>query len=56
MQAGTTPDPGYQWESNKLTVRHHKREPTSPHFKSSKDRTIESSKTESPLQLLTLVC
>ena len=23
---GTTPDPGYQWESNKLTVRHHKRE------------------------------
>ena len=24
---GTTPDPGYQWESNKFTVRHHKREP-----------------------------
>ena len=23
----TTPDPGYQWESDKLTVRHHKREP-----------------------------
>ena len=22
-----TPDPGYQWESNKLTIRHHKREP-----------------------------
>ena len=21
----TTPDPGYQWESNKLTVRHHRR-------------------------------
>ena len=20
-------DPGYQWESDKLTVRHHKREP-----------------------------
>ena len=23
MQSGTTPDPGYQWESDKLTVRHH---------------------------------
>ena len=23
----TTPDPGYQWESDKLTVIHHKREP-----------------------------
>ena len=27
MQSSTTPDPGYQWESDKLTVRHHKREP-----------------------------
>ena len=26
VQSSTTPDPGYQWESNKLTVRHHKRE------------------------------
>ena len=26
IQSGTTPDPGYQWESNKLTVRHHKLE------------------------------
>ena len=26
IQSSTTPDPGYQWESNKLTVRHHKRE------------------------------
>ena len=26
IQSGTTPDPGYQWESNKLTARHHKRE------------------------------
>ena len=25
-QSSTTPDPGYQWESNKLTVRHHRRE------------------------------
>ena len=22
-----TPDPGYQWESNKLTIRHHNRKP-----------------------------
>ena len=27
IQSSTTPDPGYQWESYKLTVRHHKREP-----------------------------
>ena len=27
IQSSTTPDPGYQWESGKLTVRHHKREP-----------------------------
>ena len=27
IQSSTTPDPGYQWESNRLTVRHHKREP-----------------------------
>ena len=27
IQSSTTPDPGYQWESNKLTIRHHKREP-----------------------------
>ena len=26
IQSITTPDPGYQWGSNKLTVRHHKRE------------------------------
>ena len=26
IQSSTTPDPGYQWESNKLTVSHHKRE------------------------------
>ena len=24
IQSSTTPDPGYQWESNKLLVRHHK--------------------------------
>ena len=26
IQSSTTPDPGYQWESNKLTVRHHRRQ------------------------------
>ena len=26
IQSSTTPDPGYQWESNKLAVRHHRRE------------------------------
>ena len=26
IQSSTTPDPGYQWESNKLTVRHQRRE------------------------------
>ena len=24
IQSSTTPDPGYQWKSNKLTIRHHK--------------------------------
>ena len=27
-------DPGYQWESNKLTIRHHKREPRGQPFPS----------------------
>ena len=27
IQSSTTPDPGYQWESDKLLVRHHKRQP-----------------------------
>ena len=26
IQSSTTPGPGNQWESNKLTIRHHKRE------------------------------
>ena len=25
IQSSTTSDPVYQWESNKLTIRHHKR-------------------------------
>ena len=27
IQSSTTPDPGYQWESNKLTIRHHNTHP-----------------------------
>ena len=34
IQSSTTPDPGYQWESDKLTVRHHKREPRGQPFPS----------------------
>ena len=34
IQPGTTPDPGYQWKSNKLTIRHHKREPRGQPFPS----------------------
>ena len=34
MQSSTIPDPGYQRESNKLTVRHHKREPRGQPFPS----------------------
>ena len=35
----TTPDPGYQWESNKLTVRHHKRQPRGQPLPSSQNMT-----------------
>ena len=27
IQSSTTPDPGYQWESDNFTLRHYKREP-----------------------------
>ena len=27
IQLSITPGPGYQWESDNLTIRHHKREP-----------------------------
>ena len=27
IQSSTTPDPGYQWENDNFTIRHHKREP-----------------------------
>ena len=26
IQSSTTPDPGYQWESDNVTIIHHKRE------------------------------
>ena len=32
IQLSTTPDPGYQWKRNKLTIRHHKREPRGQSF------------------------
>ena len=34
IQSSTTPEPGYQWERNKLTIRHHKREPRGQPFRS----------------------
>ena len=34
IQSSTTSDPGYQWESNKLTIWHHKREPRGQPFSS----------------------
>ena len=34
IQSSTTLDPGYQWESDKLTVRHHKQEPRDQPFPS----------------------
>ena len=34
IHSSTTPDPGYQWESNKLTIRLHKREPRGQPFPS----------------------
>ena len=32
--SSTTPDPGYQWESDNITIRHHKREPRGQPFPS----------------------
>ena len=34
IQSSATPDPGYQWESNKLTITYHKREPRGQPFPS----------------------
>ena len=32
IQSSTTPDPGYQWESDNVTIRHYKREPRGQPF------------------------
>ena len=34
INPSTTPDPGYQWESDNFTIRHHKREPRGQPFPS----------------------
>ena len=34
IQSSTITDPEYQWESNKLIIRHHKREPRGQPFPS----------------------
>ena len=32
IQSSTTPDQGYQWESDNVTIRHHKQEPRGQPF------------------------
>ena len=32
IQSSTSSDPGYQWESDNVTIRHHKREPRGQPF------------------------
>ena len=34
IQSSITPDPGYQWESDNVTIRHYKREPRGKPFPS----------------------
>ena len=34
IQSSTPPDPGYQWESDNVTIRNHKREPRGQAFPS----------------------
>ena len=34
IQSSNLPDPGYQWESDNFTIRHHKREPRGQPFPS----------------------
>ena len=34
IQSSTTPDPGYQWESDNFTIRHHRWEPRGQLFPS----------------------
>ena len=40
IQSSTTPDPGYQWESDNVTTRHHKREPRGQPFPSRRPHDI----------------
>ena len=35
IQSSTTPDPGYQWENDNVTIRRHKREPRGQPFPAS---------------------
>ena len=34
IQSSTTPDPGYQWERDNVTIRHHKPQPRGQPFPS----------------------
>ena len=34
IHSSTTPDPGYRWESDNVTIRHHKRKPRGQPFPS----------------------
>ena len=40
IQSSITPDPGYQWESDDVTIRHHKREPRGQPFPSRRPQGI----------------
>ena len=44
MQSSTTPNPGYQWEHDKVTVIHHRREPRGHHIIHSGAVSIEKDK------------
>ena len=47
------PDPGYQWESDKLTVIRHKREPRGQPFPS---RLPQGTNKQTPLAALSVSC
>ena len=46
IQSCTAPDPGYQWESDKLSIRYHKREPRGQPFPSRWPQKQNKRKTE----------
>ena len=52
MHTSTTPDPGYQCESDKVTVIHHKREPIGHHTIHSGAVSIEKDKYLTPAHSL----